>query len=81
MASVSEPPNAESKSNGKPFGKTMENGLLPSVSETLDLGDTRRVLGDELEMTEVVDEVEAPIGEIKVRFFLLHGFVLMVLSF
>ena len=78
MASVSEQPNGESKSNGKPFGRTMENGLLSPVSEKLDLEETGQMVGDELEMTEVVDEVEPPMGEIKVSFILLHDLVVKV---
>ena len=68
MASVDVALNGESKSNGKSYTKTTENGVLPTVSERLDMRDVGEMVNDEMEMTEEVDEEEPPMGEIKVGF-------------
>lgn len=72
MASVDVALNGESKSNGKSYAKTTENGVLPTVSERLDMRDVGEMVNDEMEMTEEVDEEEPPMGEIKVGFNSYH---------
>lgn len=71
MASVNVPLSGNSTSNGKPLGKSLENGILTAASEKLDLRETEEVLSDELDTPDELDEEEPPMGEIKVSSLLL----------
>ena len=66
MATMDVAVNGDS-SNGKPYSKVTENGILPTASGGLDMMDAGNVVSDELETSEEVDDEEPPMGEIKVH--------------
>ena len=71
MAAVNSAMNGESTRHDKGYSKPLENGLLPAVTEKLELEETGAIVDNKTDVEEEFEDEEPPVGEIKVRSLLM----------